>query len=277
MGEKTAIAWTDHTFNLAWGCYKVSPGCKNCYADTFSTQRLGQGFWGKNAPRRTFGPNHWNELNKYQRTAERDGAIIYPHNPYIRLVFCCSMCDVFEGHPTIDGELPKLWDAVRRNPNLHFQLLTKRPENIEARLPKGYPNGYENVWLGTSIEHNDYRHRADYIRDLPAAVRFISYEPALGPLDQVDLTGIDWVIYGGESGPGYRNHDISWPRQMRAMCKENDVAFFFKQSPAPRTEMGIELDGEIVREFPRLRIQRPSTGICMSQSPLFENEFGGMN
>ena len=116
-------------------------------------------------------------------------------------VFCSSMCDVFEDHPTIDAEREKLWPLIRATPSLDWQLLTKRADRMADRLPADWGGGYPNVWIGVSIENNDYVDRADRIRDIPAVVRFISYEPALGPLDQLNLSGIDWVIYGGESGP----------------------------------------------------------------------------
>ena len=253
MSEKTIIAWTDHTFNIAWGCVKISPGCKNCYADTLS-QRYGHDVWGKNKPRRTFGDKHWDEPIKWVRDwARGNWGVLGKGSPH--LVFSSSMCDVFEDHPTIDAEREKLWPLIRAtSPALHWQLLTKRPERIADNLPSDWGTGYPNVWLGTSIEHNDYVGRADHLRDIPAAVRFISYEPALGPLPDLNLSRLDWIIYGGESGPGYRQHDLEWPREMERRCAESGVAFFFKQSSAIRTEMGIELDGRLVRNFPEPRV-----------------------
>jgi protein gp37 len=164
------------------------------------------------------------------------------------------MCDVFEDHPTVADEREKLWPLIRVTPWLDWQILTKRPERILANLPSDWLNGYPNVWLGTSIENNEYVHRADDLRHIPATVRFVSYEPALGPLDRLNLTGLDWVIYGGESGPEHRPHDLTWPRQMKAMCESAGVAFFYKQSAALRTELGTTLDDQVVREYPRRRI-----------------------
>lgn len=248
MADKTLIAWCDHTFNVAWGCMKVSPGCKHCYADGLA-DRYGFKVWGPPAttPRRTFGAAHWQEPRKWQRQAEAAGKI--------HRVFCSSMCDVFEDHPTVTGEMARLWPLIRETPNLHWQLLTKRPERIAANLPADWGEGYPNVWLGTSIENADYAWRADHLRPIPASVRFISYEPALGPLaGALDLTGIDWVIYGGESGPAFRDHDIEWPRAMRDKCQAVGVAFFYKQSPARFTERGTTLDGETVRQYPTPRL-----------------------
>jgi len=245
MSEKTLIAWTDHTFNVAWGCTKVSPGCKNCYADELS-ERYGFDVWGAGKARRTFGAKHWQEPEKWQQRAAAEGQS--------RRVFCSSMCDVFEDHPTITRERRKLWDLIRRTPLLDWQLLTKRPERIAGNLPPEWGAGWPNVWLGTTIENADYAGRADTLRRIPAAVRFISYEPALGPLAHaLDLAGIHQVIYGGESGAHYRPEDKQWARDMRAKCQAEGVAFFHKQSAARFTERGIELDGEIVREYPRPR------------------------
>jgi protein gp37 len=167
------------------------------------------------------------------------------------------MCDIGEDHPTIIQEAGKLWPLIRRTPWLDWQLLTKRPERYPDILPADWGDGYPNVWLGTSIENNDYVHRADHLRAVGATVRFISYEPALGPLDRLDLSGIDWIIYGGESGPGWRKEDKEWARDMRDRCRGSGVAFFHKQSAGYRTEMGIELDGRIVRNYPSLRLPLP--------------------
>lgn len=241
MGLDTAIAWTDHTFNLAWGCVKVSPGCANCYADTLSDKR-GYDVWGPNRERRTFGDTYWNQPRLWNRSAIAHGVQ--------RRVFCSSMTDVMLDDPVLDRERRKLWPLIRETPALDWLLLTKRPENYRRFLPDDWGDGYANVWLGTSIESNDYADRADELRAVPARLRFISYEPALGPLDKLNLAGLDWVIYGGESGPGYRQHDPQWARDIRARCEAAGVVFFFKQAPAYRTEQIIELDGEVVRAWP---------------------------
>jgi protein gp37 len=247
MADKTLIAWTDHTFNIAWGCMKVSPGCKHCYAETLSANpRFGGDtrptVWGPNSDRRTFGPEHWHNPVKWNRAAAVSGT---RHR-----VFSSSMCDVFEDHPTIDAERAKLWTLIDATPHLDWQILTKRADRIAANLPPHWGAGWPNVWLGVSIENNDYVSRADHLRAVNAAVRFISYEPALGPLDALNLDGIDWLIFGGESGPGYRPMDVQWARDIRARCEAAGTAFFFKQSAAPRTEMGTTLDGQLVRAYP---------------------------
>lgn len=234
MGRETLIAWTDHTFNIAWGCTRVSEGCRNCYADTLSRRWGWKSLW--KGERRTFGERHWLEPLKWKPGAK---------------VFCSSMCDVFEEHSVLEREREKLWHLIRATPHLKWLILTKRPERILSCLPRDWGRGYENVWLGTTIEHISYGSRARALEKVPARVRFISYEPALGPLDSLDLSGIDWVIYGGESGPGFRAHDLNWARRMRVRCQKEGIAFFYKQSPGIRTEMGIFLDGQLVREFPK--------------------------
>jgi protein gp37 len=183
----------------------------------------------------------WGAPFKWQREAEDNNRFDY--------VFTCSWSDFF--HKDADEWRDEAWDVIRHTPNLIYQILTKRPERMRENLPTGWRNGWRNVWLGVSVETNRYVARADYLRAIPARVRFISYEPALGPLDELNLRGIHWVIYGGESGPNYREHDVQWARDMRERCEARGVAFFYKQSAAPRTETGIELDGRIVRQYPR--------------------------
>jgi len=259
MAAKTAIAWTDATFNIAWGCQKVSPGCQNCYADALAL-RYGHDLWGPTAVRRTFGAKHWTEPLKWNREAGRTRTSTR--------VFSSSMCDIGEDHPTIAAERERLWPLIRATPWLDWQLLTKRAQRLAEILPDDWgPTGYPNVWLGVSIENQDYAWRADCLRGLPAAVRFVSYEPALGPLE-LDLSDIDWVIYGGESGPGFRAMDEQWARDMHRACLEAGSAFFFKQSAAPRTEMGTLLDGRLVREYPIPRKRLGSDAARSWVSPL---------
>lgn len=238
--QNSVIAWTDHTFNIAWGCREVSPGCQHCYAKVLA-KKYGTDSWG-NSPRRTFGEKYWKQPLMWNRTAREE-------NRTIR-VFTSSMCDVFEDHPTIERERIKLWDLIRATPSLTWQVLTKRADRIERSLPHDWGEGYTNTWLGVSVENLDYLERVRHLVKIPARIRFISYEPALGPLGDVDLSGVHWLIYGGESGKDYRPSDLQWARDIRDRCRDHGVAFFFKQSAAYRTESGIHLDGKIVREFP---------------------------
>lgn len=241
MGVETGISWTDHTFNIVWGCEKVSPACKNCYAETLS-KRFGFEVWGSQAPRRTFGLKHWNDPVRWNKKAVKDGVR--------RKVFCSSMCDVFEDHETVIQELKKLWPLIQNTPSLEWQLLTKRPERILQSLPADWGEGYKNVWIGATIENNDYVDRADHLRAVPAKVRFVSYEPACGPLDKLNLKDIHWLIFGGESGHGFRQHDPQWARDIRDRCKQEKVAFFYKQGSSLYSGEDPYLDGQEFKEFP---------------------------
>lgn len=208
---------------------------------------MGLSLWGPaSTTTRQVTKSPWHNVAQWNKQAKQDGVQ--------RRVFCASLCDVFEDHPVANATRPKLWDLISECTNLDWQLLTKRPERIAENLPKDWGNGWQHVWLGTSVEDMRVAHRVDHLRNLPAVVRFISYEPALGPLNELDITGIDWIIYGGESGPGHRPEDKQWARDMHVKCSQNGTAFFHKQSAGYRTELGIELDGKIVREYPVPRI-----------------------
>jgi protein gp37 len=231
------------------GCAKVSPGCKNCYAETLTKNRMGLSLWGPPATTsRQAVKSIYANLRKWNRESD-------PKNP--AKVFVGSLMDWAEDHPDLEPLRKQMWQAIRDNDRLHYQMLTKRPERIASLLPSFWPEVRSRIWLGTSIESNDYAHRADFLRALDPAVRFISYEPAIGPLDRLDLSGLTWVIYGGESGPGYRPEDKQWARDMRDRCHAAGVAFFHKQSAAYRTEMGIELDGQIIRQYPTPALALP--------------------
>lgn len=252
MGAQTGIAWTDHTFNPWWGCTKVSEGCRNCYADTFA-RRTGHDIWGPGKPRRTFGAAHWAEPLKWNAAAEKAGKRAR--------VFCASMADVFDAEAPA-GELDRLWALIRATPWLDWQLLTKRPERIGANLPADWGTGYRNVWLGTSVENQQAAEvRIPTLASVPAAVRFLSCEPLLGPLDlsgewcdhdghdfQVNLD-FQWVIIGGESGPNHRPMDMAWARDLQAWCARSGVACFYKQDGGLRPGHG-DLDGQALRQFP---------------------------
>jgi protein gp37 len=247
MGDTTRIAWTDHTWNPWIGCVKISPGCKNCYAERLIVGRMGRdNCWGpaSTTDRNVTSASNWRKPYAWHRAAMK------ARKP--AKVFCGSLMDWAEDHPQLDPYREKLWQIIRETPWLHWQLLTKRADRIAELLPSDWRKGYPNVWLGTSIENMDYAHRADDLRKIPAVVRFISYEPALGPLAEIDLQDIHWLIVGGESGPGYREMPHDWAREMKVACERAGTAFFFKQSSAPRTEMGIELDGSIHRNYPTI-------------------------
>ncbi len=249
MAKDSPITWTDSTFNAWWGCFKISPGCKHCYADAFD-HRLGGDHWGEKAPRRFFGDKHWNEPLKWSAAAIDAGIR--------RRVFCSSMSDVFEDRRDLDPHRERLWKLIDATAGgLDWLLLTKRPENF-GMLPTAPPN----VWRGVTVEDADYLYRVDILRRTPAAVRFISYEPALGPIaDALNLDGIDWIVCGDESGKVRRPASVQWFADLRDKCVAAGVAFHFKQwAGAPDARIGGArvsgkihlpiLDGRVHAAFP---------------------------
>lgn len=243
MGEITNIKWTDHTFNIVWGCVQISPACANCYAK-FLSIRFGFDVWGVDAPRRTFGEKHWREPLKWNAQAEAEGR---RHR-----VFCSSMADVFEDHPTVAEERLKLWPLIEATPRLDWQLLTKRPENIRPSVPEAWlREPPRNVWYGTTVENQDYLdERATALLSMPGALHFFSCEPLLG---EINLKGYrpDWIIAGGESGTRHRPLNLDHARSLRDQCRDNGISFFFKQVGGLRPDSGGDmLDGERIQEMP---------------------------
>jgi protein gp37 len=240
MATTTTISWTDRTANFWMGCQKVSEGCRHCYAEKFVSGRMGLNVWGPSAPRQ-FTKGVWTEVPKWNRQALREGR---QHR-----VFVGSLMDWAEDRKGLIETRMRMWELIGKCEHLIFQLLTKRPENIRRFLPDDWQDGYPNVWLGTSVEDMRVADRVEIIRQVPAVVRFVSAEPLLGPLS-LDLSGIHWMIVGGESGPGYRPMNLEWARDLRRQCQDSGTAFFFKQSSGPKSGMYHELDGEVVQEFP---------------------------
>lgn len=204
------------------------------------------GRWGANGSRVIASESYWKQPLKWNKEAAATGEQWR--------VFAMSLGDVFEDRPELIAPRIKLFRLIADTPALTWLVLTKRPQNIAQLLPANWGDGWPNVWLGTTIEDNRVVKRADFLRAIPAAVRFVSYEPAIGPLDELDLTGLHWLIVGGESGSGFRPMDFQWARDLRARCHGAGVAYFFKQSPGIRTGMGELLDGETIREYPRTTV-----------------------
>lgn len=264
MGTTTAISWTDHTFNTWWGCQRVSPGCENCYAETFA-KRTGNDVWGKNADRRRFGDKHWNEPFKWNRSAESEGR---RHR-----VFCASMADVFEDREDHLNDRDRLFDTIHQTPWLDWQLLTKRPENVLKMVPYVDASDWpDNVWIGATVEDQKRAdERVPVLLEIPAKVRFLSCEPLLGSVvlrpswTELELRSfggdgvecfprVDWVIVGGESGPKHRPLNLDAARHLRDQCLADGVPFFFKQVGGLRpTSGGDLLDGVAHKEFPNAR------------------------
>jgi len=253
MEKATIIAWTDSTANFWMGCSKVSEGCMNCYAEKLTKNRMGLALWGVGSKRQEVKSVEAKIRIESVSTVKGIPGVMGSGNP--RLVFIGSLMDWAEDHPQLNAYRSRMWQMIRKYPNLIYQLLTKRPENIRKYLPCDWGEGYKNIWLGVSIENMKYAYRADELRKIPATIRFISYEPALGSLNDLNISGIDWIIYGGESGPGYRDHDINWAREMQKKCDAAKIPFFFKQSSAIWTEMGTMLDGKTIRLYPTIKPQ----------------------
>ncbi len=251
----SAIEWTDATWNPMTGCTELSRGCDNCYAARLAETKLRQTYLkrapikmlriGEEAP---FAPRFWpDRMNQPLRW----------RTP--RRVFVNSMSDLFHAHFTV-AMISEVFDVMLQASWHNFQILTKRPERA-ARLASGLP-WPDNVWLGTSIEDMSVARRADSLRTIPAAVRFISAEPLLGSLHDLDLSGIHWLIGGGESGPGFRSPEESWAFELREKCAESNIAFFWKQwggfTPKARGRL---LDGREWNQYPPRRLSHRGVGV----------------
>ncbi|WP_052692293.1 DUF5131 family protein [Teredinibacter purpureus] len=229
MGENTLISWANYTFNPVIGCEKVSPGCDNCYAESWD-KRFGGVQWQKSAPRRVTSESNWRKPLVWNR--KEQGAISRPR------VFCGSMCDVF------DKKIPpqtrsRLWELIKRTENLDWLLLTKRAVNIAKYLPHDWGDGYPNVWLGVSVENKKHGYpRIEILKNIPAKVRFLSAEPLLEEINDVSLNAIDWLIVGGESGHNCRPMDPKWADGLRMLCKKYNTKFYFKQMGGTRHDKG---------------------------------------
>lgn len=235
--ENSKIEWTDHTFNPWWGCAKVSPGCSNCYAETFA-KRTGNPVWGSIAPRRFFGPKHWQAPLLWNETARAEGIR--------RRVFCASMADVFESREDLIRPRAQLLELIKETRSLDWLLLTKRPHNV-SRMMSLLPR---NVWLGTSAEDQKrWDERLPALMAVPARVHFVSAEPLLGPIKMHSLRP-DWLIVGGESGHRARPMDPQWVLDLRDQCGP-ETKFFFKQWGGVRkSETGRTLEGELHDAMP---------------------------
>lgn len=282
MGEYTKIGWCNHTWNPWWGCVEVSPACDNCYARTFS-HRMGFDVWGSTADRRFFEDKHWNEPVRWNQKAAAAGEQ--------RRVFCASMADVFERHPdkAINAKLTearfRLFALIEMTPHLTWLILTKRPSNALEMLPLSWRGGFpRNFWFGITAEDNYWLNiRAAYAEQVEARVRFISWEPSLGPLtdleqfvtrygtsggmrgrlslpnDDTYSSVFQWVIAGGERGGSQeRASRIEWFRQARNICQQHGTAFFLKQwgdhnanlIRVGHKEAGAQLDGRVWEQVP---------------------------
>lgn len=245
MSDRSRIEWTEATWNPVTGCDRVSAGCDNCYALVLAKRlkAMGAAKYQADGDPKTSGPGF--AVTTHPASLDQPRKWRTP-----RTVFVNSMSDLF--HAKVPADFVRdVFDVMAETPQHTYQVLTKRPLRA-ARLAQNLP-WPSNVWLGVSVEHMSVAHRVDHLRRIPAAIRFLSCEPLLGPLDRLDLAGIDWVIAGGESGNNHRPLDIGWARGIREMCVEAQVPFFFKQwgGRTPKT-LGRHLDGRLWDQMPHV-------------------------
>jgi protein gp37 len=234
MGAKSPIEWTESTWNPLTGCSKVSPGCNNCYAERISKRLKAMGQ-----------PNYQNE---FQITLHENTLDLPLHWRKPQMIFVNSMSDLFHENVPMDF-IQSVFDIMRQATWHTFQILTKRAERLNQMNPLiDWP---ENVWAGVSVENSDYLFRIDLLRATNAKVKFLSIEPLLGPIPYLDLTNIDWVIVGGESGPKSRKMEKDWVFQVRDACITQNVPFFFKQwGGTNKKKNGRLLEGRTWDEMP---------------------------
>ena len=245
MASNSAIEWTESTWNPIAGCTVVSPGCINCYAMRLARrlEAMGQSKY-EGLTRLTRGGAMWNG----QIRLDEQSLSIPTKWSTGRMIFVNSMSDLF--HQSVPLEyIQRVFKTMRETPQHTYQILTKRAARLEQLDDE--INWPMNVWMGVSVETSDYEFRIDHLRRTSASVKFLSLEPLLGPLDSLDLSGIDWVIAGGESGPGSRPVDQDWIRSIRDQCVNSEVTFHFKQWGGPnKKKTGRLLDGRTWDQFP---------------------------
>lgn len=234
MGTKSSIEWTESTWNPVTGCTKISPGCTHCYAERMSKRLKAMG--------------QHNYRNEFKLTTHEHALDLPLGWKSPQMIFVNSMSDLFhKGVP--EPFIFAVFDVMRRAYWHTYQVLTKRSKRLrqlDSHLP--WP---DHVWMGVSVETDSYYDRIDDLRATHASTKFLSLEPLLGPLPRMDLSEIDWVIVGRESGPGARPMDPGWVREIRDQCLESGVPFFFKQwGGVQKKKNGRELDGRIWDEIP---------------------------
>lgn len=245
MGDRSAIEWTEATWNPTTGCDRVSAGCDNCYALALAKRlkAMGSVKYQADGDPRTSGPG-------FGVTVHPDALTVPYRWRAPRRVFVNSMSDLFHARVPLDF-VRRVFDVMADTPQHTYQILTKRSHRLRLLADQLYWPG--NVWMGVSVEDSSALDRIDDLRSVPAAVRFLSCEPLIGPLHGMELGGINWVIVGGESGRVRRPIDPAWVREIRDACLRESVPFFFKQwgGVTPKA-CGRTLDGRTWDEMPRL-------------------------
>ncbi len=234
MARNSKIEWTESTWNPVTGCTKISSGCKNCYAERMALRLKAAGSRNyANGFRVTPHPHILNTPLRWRQS---------------RTIFVNSMSDLFHSNVPLDF-ISKIFDVMCQASRHRFQVLTKRSHRLLQLSPKlPWP---ENVWMGVTVENAGCTFRIDHLRQTPAAIKFISFEPLLGPIPNINLEGIDWVIVGGESGPGARPMKSDWAIDIRDQCLDAEVPFFFKQGGGTnKTKNGRSLGGRIWDDMP---------------------------
>lgn len=247
MAENSPIEWTDATWNPVAGCSIASTGCTNCYAMRMAARLEAMGVQKyAGLTRKTGGRAKWTG------TINTDhAALAVPHGwRKPRKVFVNSMSDLF--HPDVPVEfIQKVWQVMKDTPRHDYQLLTKRPDRMRKILCGDGFALLPNVWIGTSVESQDVVNRIDELRNTPAAIRFISFEPLISPITYANLDGIAWAIVGGESGPAARAMEESWVIAIKRLCRAHGTAFFFKQwGGVNKKATGRVLEGRTYDEMP---------------------------
>ncbi len=234
MGAQSAIEWTESTWNPVTGCTKISPGCKHCYAERMARRLSAMGQ-----------PNY---ANGFQLALHEHTLDLPPRWRMPRVVFVNSMSDLFHENVPLEFVL-KVFDVMNRADWHTYQVLTKRSSSL--RELDGYLPWSSHIWMGVSVETEKYAERIDDLRQTSAHLKFLSLEPLLGPMPRLDLEGIDWVIVGGESGPGARLMDPEWACGIRDQCVAANVPFFFKQwGGVNKKKAGRLLQGRIWNQMP---------------------------
>ena len=255
MSDRSSIEWTEATWNPTTGCDRVTAGCDHCYALTLAKRlkAMGADKYQNDGDPRTSGPG-------FAVTVHPDALKVPYRWRAPRTVFVNSMSDLFHARVPLSF-IRDVFDVMADTPRHNYQLLTKRSTRLR-RLGDTltWPG---NVWMGVSVENTDTLYRVDDLRGVPAAVKFLSCEPLLGPLTGLDVTGIDWVIAGGESGPNHRAMRPAWVTEIRDLCEGSEVAFFFKQwgGRTPKAG-GRELDGRTWDQLPPKRALAPDDQVA---------------
>ncbi|MCB2085553.1 MAG: phage Gp37/Gp68 family protein [Sphingomonadaceae bacterium] len=247
MAQQSSIEWTDLTWNPVVGCSIESAGCKNCYAMRMAARLQAMGHEKyEGLTKRSKRGAVWTD-----RVRCHEESIEIPLNwKKPRRVFVNSMSDLF--HPDVPSDfVRRIWAVMRQTPQHHYQILTKRPHRMAQLLKEISPRPLGNVWLGTSVEDQRVVGRIDHLRDVPASIRFISFEPLIGDVGNIDLSGIHWAIVGGESGPRARSMDSEWVENILDQCLDSGTAFFFKQwGGVNKKKTGRLLHGREWNEWP---------------------------